>query len=38
LTVPEVLLSGNHQEIDRWRQEQREQRTKRLRGNKFVAE
>jgi len=38
LTVPEVLLSGNHQEIDRWRQEQREQRTKRLRGNKFVIE
>jgi tRNA (guanine37-N1)-methyltransferase len=38
LTVPEVLLSGNHQEIDRWRQEQREQRTKRLRGNKFVTE
>ena len=38
LTVPEVLLSGNHQEIDRWRQEQREQRTKRLRGSKFVTE
>jgi tRNA (guanine37-N1)-methyltransferase len=38
LTVPEVLLSGNHQEIDHWRQEQREQRTKRLRGNKFVTE
>jgi tRNA (guanine37-N1)-methyltransferase len=38
LTVPDVLLSGNHQEIDRWRQEQREQRTKRLRGNKFVTE
>ena len=38
LTVPEVMLSGNHQEIDHWRQEQREQRTKRLRGNKFVTE
>ena len=38
LMVPDVLLSGNHQEIDRWRQEQREQRTKRLRGNKFVTE
>jgi tRNA (guanine37-N1)-methyltransferase len=33
MTVPEVLLSGNHLEIDRWRQEQREQRTKHLRGN-----
>ena len=31
LTVPEVLLSGNHQEIDRWRQEQREQRCYRIR-------
>jgi tRNA (guanine37-N1)-methyltransferase len=37
MTVPEVLLSGDHQEIDRWRQEQREQRTKRLRGNDFVS-
>jgi len=37
LTVPEVLLSGDHQEIDRWRQEQREQRTKRLRGDSFVS-
>ncbi len=33
MTVPDVLLSGDHQEIDRWREEQREQRTKRLRGN-----
>jgi tRNA (guanine37-N1)-methyltransferase len=32
LSVPEVLLSGDHQEIERWRQEQREQRTKHLRG------
>jgi tRNA (guanine37-N1)-methyltransferase len=37
LTVPDVLLSGDHQEIDRWRQEQREQRTKRLRGDNFVS-
>jgi tRNA (guanine37-N1)-methyltransferase len=35
LTVPDVLLSGDHQEIERWRQEQREQRTKRLRGDSF---
>jgi tRNA (guanine37-N1)-methyltransferase len=33
MSVPEVLLSGNHQDIERWHQEQREQRTKRLRGN-----
>ncbi len=33
MSIPDVLLSGNHQEIDQWRQEQREQRTKRLRGN-----
>jgi tRNA (guanine37-N1)-methyltransferase len=37
LTVPDILLSGDHQEIDRWRQEQREQRTKRLRGDSFVS-
>jgi tRNA (guanine37-N1)-methyltransferase len=37
LTVPDVLLSGNHQEIDRWRQEQRERRTKHLRGDNFVS-
>ncbi len=37
LTVPDVLLSGDHQEIDRWRQEQRERRTKRLRGDSFVS-
>jgi tRNA (guanine37-N1)-methyltransferase len=37
LMVPDVLLSGDHQEIDRWRQEQREQRTKRLRGSRFVS-
>jgi tRNA (guanine37-N1)-methyltransferase len=33
MTIPDVLLSGNHHEIDQWRTEQREQRTKRLRGN-----
>jgi tRNA (guanine37-N1)-methyltransferase len=37
LTVPDVLLSGDHQEIDRWRQEQRERRTKRLRGDSFIS-
>ena len=37
LTVPDVLLSGDHQKIDRWRQEQREQRTKHLRGDNFVS-
>jgi tRNA (guanine37-N1)-methyltransferase len=37
LVVPEVLLSGDHKEIDRWRQEQREERTKRLRGENFVS-
>jgi tRNA (guanine37-N1)-methyltransferase len=36
-SVPEVLLSGDHKEIDRWRQEQREQRTKSLRGKDFIA-
>jgi tRNA (guanine37-N1)-methyltransferase len=33
MKVPEVLLSGDHKEIDRWRQERREERTKRLRGD-----
>ena len=28
LDVPEVLLSGNHQEVDKWRQEQSLKRTK----------
>jgi len=32
MTIPDVLLSGHHSEIERWRLEQREQRTKRLRG------
>jgi len=37
LAVPEVLLSGDHKEIDRWRQEQREERTRRLRGKQYLA-
>ncbi len=28
MPIPEVLLSGNHAEIDKWRQRQREERTK----------
>jgi tRNA (guanine37-N1)-methyltransferase len=36
MTIPDILLSGNHNEIDRWRLEQRDQRTKRLRGNNPV--
>ena len=31
LTVPEVLLSGNHAEVDKWRLEQSEMITKKLR-------
>ena len=31
-TVPEVLLSGNHQQIARWREEQRVARTRQRRG------
>lgn len=31
MTVPEVLLGGNHAEVDRWRQEQSLIRTRRLR-------
>jgi tRNA (guanine37-N1)-methyltransferase len=37
MTIPDVLLSGNHDEIDRWRLEQREERTKRLRGNSSAS-
>jgi tRNA (guanine37-N1)-methyltransferase len=33
LEVPEILLSGNHQEIARWRQEDREQRTRQRRAD-----
>lgn len=35
LKVPDVLLSGNHKDVDQWRQEQREQRTKTLRKDLF---
>jgi tRNA (guanine37-N1)-methyltransferase len=31
MRVPDVLLSGNHEEIERWRQEQRSQRTRQRR-------
>lgn len=37
MTIPDVLLSGNHHEIDQWRMEQREQRTKRLRGGSSAS-
>jgi tRNA (guanine37-N1)-methyltransferase len=37
MTIPDVLLSGNHDEIDRWRMEQREQRTRRLRGDSSAS-
>ena len=33
LEVPEILLSGNHQEIARWREENRTQRTRRRRAD-----
>jgi tRNA (guanine37-N1)-methyltransferase len=33
LEVPEVLISGNHQEVDRWRKEQSYLRTKRRRAD-----
>ena len=32
MAVPEVLLSGNHQAIARWRQEQSEARSRRAAG------
>ncbi len=35
-TVPEVLLSGNHQNIDRWRREQRLAQTARYRPDLLV--
>ena len=31
LKVPEVLLSGNHQEVDKWRKEQSQKLTKQRR-------
>jgi tRNA (guanine37-N1)-methyltransferase len=36
MKVPDVLLSGDHKEIEAWREKQREQRTKRLRGDKYL--
>jgi tRNA (guanine37-N1)-methyltransferase len=32
MKVPEMLLSGDHKEIEKWRQEQRERRTRLMRG------
>jgi tRNA (guanine37-N1)-methyltransferase len=37
MKVPEVLLSGNHQEISKWRQEKRMERTANLRPDLFKA-
>jgi tRNA (guanine37-N1)-methyltransferase len=37
LTVPDVLLSGNHGEIARWRREQSEQRTEQVRPDLYRA-
>ena len=37
LKVPEVLLSGNHQEISKWRQEKRMERTAALRPDLLKA-
>ena len=37
MTVPEVLLSGNHAEIAKWRLEQKEQRTKQRRPDLWRA-
>ncbi len=38
LKVPEVLLSGNHAEIAKWRKEMAEQKTKRVRPDLFKGE
>jgi tRNA (guanine37-N1)-methyltransferase len=37
MKVPEVLLSGNHQEISKWRQEKRMERTAAMRPDLFKA-
>src|SRR5687768_1308323 len=37
MSVPDVLLSGNHAAIAKWRQEQREQRTKERRPDLWAA-
>ena len=36
VSVPEVLLSGDHAKIDRWRREQSEKLTKKLRPDLLV--
>jgi tRNA (guanine37-N1)-methyltransferase len=33
MKVPDVLLSGNHAEIDAWRQEERQRRTEERRND-----
>lgn len=33
MTVPDVLISGNHQDVERWRQEQSHERTRQLRSD-----
>jgi tRNA (guanine37-N1)-methyltransferase len=37
LKVPDMLLSGDHKEIEKWRQEQRENRTKLMRGENTTS-
>ena len=38
MSVPDVLLSGNHQEIARWREEESRRRTRERRGAKGAAD
>lgn len=38
MTVPDVLLGGNHQDVDRWRLEQSLERTRRLRRDLLEME
>ena len=38
LSVPDILLSGNHQEVDRWRAQQRFTRTRERRPDILLAE
>jgi tRNA (guanine37-N1)-methyltransferase len=35
MSVPEILLSGNHGEIEKWRQAQRIERTRQVRPDLF---
>jgi tRNA (guanine37-N1)-methyltransferase len=37
MPVPDVLLSGNHAAIARWRQQQREERTRQRRPDLWAA-